>query len=168
MSADGDTRKPASPETKPGQENGRREFFFGLAWTTVFQILGTVIAGLILLAGGVVIGRQTKDTGPSWPSPEDVRFVVEDDVNGGVWSLTGPVAEELFPHEAKPPNAVRWLKKEDAVIVRCVRPGTGYRVEVNKEESTWHWYGRLRDETWIPLAALQETSKDGSQGVATC
>jgi hypothetical protein len=136
--------------------------------TTGFQIAGSVIAGVILLGAGVFIGRQTKDTGPSWPPPEDVRFVVEDDVNGGVWSLTGPVAEELIPQEARPPNAVRWLSDEEAVIVRCVRPGTGYRVEENKKESTWHWYGRLRDEAWIPLAALQETSKDGSQGVATC
>lgn len=142
----------------------RREFFAGLAWTTLFQVLG----GIALLLVGAYIGRETRSSDPHWPAPENVRFVIEDNVNGGVWGLTGPVTQELLPHAEKPPNAVRWFARGEKVIVRCTQPGTGYAVVENRHGATWHWYGKLQDETWIPLAAFQQTSEDGSQGVATC
>lgn len=166
--ADERTGGPPTDDMSTPEEKDRRTFFRDLFWTTGFQIFGTVVAGLILLVGGFVVGRVTKSSGTHWAAPENVRFVIEDDVNGGVWGLTGTVTQRLLPHTEKPPNAVRWFAEGEPVIVRCTQAGTGYAVQENGHEATWHWYGKLQDETWIPLAAFRQTSKDGSQGVATC
>jgi hypothetical protein len=153
-------------DMSPNADEDGRGFIGKLLTTTAFQIVGSVIASLVV---GVLIGRASEKSGSQFPPPENVQFVVEDSVNGGVWSLTGRVTEKLFEEEDKPPNAVRWLRNGEKVIVRCVQSGTGYQVEENGHETApWHWYGQLSSEAWIPIAAVEETSKDGSQGVATC
>lgn len=60
----------------------------------------------------------------------------------------------MYPRDARPESAIRWLPDGATVTLVCTREGVPYRVIVNLEEVRWEW-GQLDDRGWIPVAPLK-------------
>lgn len=130
------------------------------------HFLRWVLAASAALAAALIAFLITQH-GPSSPTPA-AGFTVENTARSGVWTLDSPITSGFTSHSESPANAHRWIANHHAVIVECAREGHPYKTELEGEWQTWRWYGQLKNGSWIPMAGLQETTADGSQGLPLC
>lgn len=106
---------------------------------------------------------------PGQPAPQPKGFHVEDDFLGGTWARTDPNNGTWYSKSNRPPNGKYWFDNGLGVGVDCARSAAAYTVKfANGTTQTWTWWLHVTDNTWIPAAAVQESSADGAQGVPTC
>jgi len=107
---------------------------------------------------------------PSSPPPPSVRgFTVGDAYLGGTWARLDPNDGTWYSKSNKPSNAKYWFPDGLGVGVDCARAAAAYQVHwADGTVTTWAWWAHVTDNTWVPMAALKETTNDGSQGLVTC
>jgi hypothetical protein len=113
-----------------------------------------------------VTGRAP-DAAPK-PTAKQRGFFVEDSYYGGTWARHDPNDGTWYPHSSRPGNAAYWFNNGLGVGVDCARSAASYRVRISSRTETWSWWLHVTDNTWIPAAAVRESSADGPQGVAPC
>ncbi len=150
----------AGTENRSGAREGIRRSIGG-------HLLRWILAATAALAAALVAFLITQGGG-SPPPPPAGGFTIENTARSGVWSLNSPITSGFSSHHEPPANAHRWIPNHHTVIINCAREGRPYKTELEGEWQTWRWYGQLKDGSWIPIAELEETTEDGSQGLRTC
>lgn len=108
-------------------------------------------------------------TAATSPPPSSARgFTVTDDFLGGTWARTDTSNGTWHRQANRPPNGKYWFSNGLGVGVDCMRAGAQYQVSNFGKSETWTWWAHVTDNTWVPAAALKETSVDGPQGLPSC
>ena len=95
-------------------------------------------------------------------------FTITDDFLGGTWARTDTSNGTWYEEGDRPPNGKYWFTNGLGVGVNCMRSGAHYQVSNYGNSETWTWWAHVTDDTWVPAAALKETSVDGPQGLPSC
>ena len=129
-------------------------------WIQVLcAVVGVTLAVLTYLAA-------TRSTSPS--SAGGGPLVVQDAYQGGVWARTQPQAGSLPPQSVHPEDGVKWIPNKTTEVPICARKAAPYPVTNDGNRQTWYWWAELRDHSWMPMAAFQETSTDGPYSLRAC
>jgi hypothetical protein len=103
------------------------------------------------------------------PAQATKGFHVEDTFLGGTWARRDPNNGTWYNKSTRPANAAYWFNNGLGIGVDCARSAAGYVVKfASGATQTWSWWLHVTDNTWIPAAAVTESSGDGDQGVAHC
>ena len=103
--------------------------------------------------------------------PPTVSGQVFDNFLGGTWARSDPNNGTWYASSSRPSNGSYWLNNNAGVSINCTRYAAGYIVYYSGGSSTWHWWARLTDGNWIPVAATRygQTANDGAYpGVIQC
>lgn len=136
------------------------------------QTTTTPTAAVVITSPTTTAPRPPVTSAPATTQPppaSSVRgFTVTDDFLGGTWARTDTSNGTWHGKGNRPANGKYWFNNGLGVGVDCMRPGAQYHVSNYGSSETWTWWAHVTDNTWVPAAALKETSVDGAQGLPSC
>ena len=106
---------------------------------------------------------------PQAPSRPIVETTINDAFYGGTWARGGYGDGTWYTRSNKPSDAAYWYPNGLGVALDCAYSGAAYKVKwLDGHIETWTWWGHVTDGKWVPVAVLDLTGADGSQGLAPC
>lgn len=114
-----------------------------------------------------VTGRAPAAQPVQQPGPQR-GFNVEDSYLAGTWARRDPDDGTWHSRGNPPGNAAYWFANGLGIAVDCARSAAPYEVKFADRREQWSWWLHVTDNTWIPAAAVRESSSDGPQGVRAC